>query len=91
MRFAFTGIRRMPKGGFKVVTLGVPGDRGKLYSGSLRKTSRYVVPPGQPRQGWQTLAEAQQFERGIDKKVEIERIGPMKGRACDAAFDEGFL
>ena len=91
MLFAFTGVRRMPRGGFKVVTLGVPGGPGKLYKGSLRKASRYAVPPGQPRHGWETLAEAQRFEAGIDQKVEIERIGPMKGTACDAAFDEEFL
>ena len=91
MLFAFTGIRRMPNGRFKVVTLGVPGGPGKLYSGSLRAATRFVVPPGQPRLGFERLAAAQEFERNIDEKAEIARIGPMTGAACDAAFDQTLL
>ena len=91
MLFAFTGIRRMPNGRFKVATLGVPGGPGKLYSGSLRAATRFVVPPGQPRHGFESLGEAQEFERNIDEKTEMARIATMKGAACDAAFDTTLL
>lgn len=58
---------------------------------SLRAATRFVVPPVQPRRGFESLAEAQEFERNVDEKAEMARIDPMKGAACDAAFDTTLL